>query len=127
MDEDDYFVAESILHEGLQGNYFIIFDLPTAADQSRDRRAAVLDLSSTSQEIEAENEGIRQIAEHCKKVFKVEEKSLLAKAIDAQEKSRSNRNLSFLNFITIEAKNFLVFGSHLSLVKTTSELAQAGA
>ena len=84
-------MATSILHEGLQGNYCIVFDVPTTADQSRDRRVAVLNLRSTSQEIEAENEGIRQIAEHCKKVFKVEEQSLLAKAIDAYEKSDDDR------------------------------------
>ena len=48
---------------------------------------AVLDLESTSEQIEAGNEDIRQIAEHFKQVFKVEEQSLLAKAIDAYEKS----------------------------------------
>ena len=120
-------LATSILHEGLQGNYFIVFDLPTTADQSRDRRAAVLDLSSTSKEIKEEDESIRHIAEHCKKVFKVEEKSLLAKAFDSYEKSKSSDSLAFLNCITVESKNFLVFGSHLSLVKTTSEFAQAAA
>ena len=76
--ENELFERKSILHEGLQGNYFVVFDLPTTADQSRDRRVAVLDLRSTSEEIEAENKSIRQIAENCKKVFKVEEKSLLA-------------------------------------------------
>ena len=82
----NYTSAASILHEGLQGNYFILFDIPTTADQSRDRRVAVLDLRSTSEEIEAENEGIsRQIAEHCTKVFKVEEQSLFAKVIGAYE------------------------------------------
>ena len=130
-DEDGDLEATSILHEGQQGNYFVVFDLPTAADQSRDRRVAVLDLRGTSEEIEPQNEGISHIAEHCKKVFKIEKQSLLAKAIDAYEekssKSEKFKCLSSLNCITVEAKNFIVFSSHLSLKMTTSEFAQAGA
>ena len=60
-------------------------------------------------------------------MFKVEEKSLFAKVIDAYEKSDKFKCLAFLNCITVEAKQFIVFGSHLSLKMTTSEFAQAGA
>ena len=114
-----------ILHVGAQGDHFIVFDLPTTADQGRDRRVAVLELRSTSEEIGQGNEGIKEIAKHCKNIFKVEEQSLLTKAIDRYENERDNdkkvKCMSFLNFITVKAKSFLVFGSELSLAQTTSE------
>ena len=63
-------------------------------------------------------------------MFKLGDQSLLAKAIDRYKNSdrKIRKNcLSFLNFITVEAKSFVVFGSELSIVQTTSEFAQAGA
>ena len=127
----DPLTVEEILNVGAQGDHFIVFDLPTTPDQCRDRRVAVLDLKNTSEEIGEGNEGIEHIARHCKQVFKLSDQSLLAKAIDRYENSRyyseKLKCLSFMNFITVEAKSFLVFGSKLSLVQTTSEFAQAGA
>ena len=86
-DPDGNVSETTILHVGAQGDHFIVFDLPTTADQGRDIRVAVLDLRSTSEEIGQGNEGIREIAKHCKQVFKLGDQSLLAKVIDRYENS----------------------------------------